>query len=178
MLTKYYITYNHIHQLISKQVAAIKASGFKPDYLIAIGGGGYIPARILRSFLNVPIVPVTIEVYGDGVAPNKPVVTQWYDDQQIDLQGKRLLIVDDVDDSRTTLSFCCQRLLQVKPDALGIFVIHQKRKAKAVTLPPQVQHLFAGEQTDDIWICYPWDAEKIYEHDEYCSERIEAMSLI
>ena len=45
---KMYISYNNIHQLC--QEIAPKIKEFKPDLIIAIGGGGFIPARMLRSF--------------------------------------------------------------------------------------------------------------------------------
>ena len=56
---KQYISYNNVHQLC--QEAAVKIKQFKPDLIIAIGGGGFIPARILRTFLkeeNVPTVRI------------------------------------------------------------------------------------------------------------------------
>lgn len=46
--TKIYISYNQVHQLIKDAVERFHINdGFKPDLMIAIGGGGFIPARIL-----------------------------------------------------------------------------------------------------------------------------------
>jgi hypoxanthine phosphoribosyltransferase len=47
-VVKRYIEYNDIHRLCASASAKIKESGFAPEVIIAIGGGGYIPARILR----------------------------------------------------------------------------------------------------------------------------------
>ncbi len=44
---------------------SIRLKNFKPDYIVAIAGGGLIPARILRTFINVPIISVTISFYND-----------------------------------------------------------------------------------------------------------------
>ena len=105
---KMYISYNNVHQLC--QESADKIKQFKPDLIIAIGGGGFIPARMLRSFLkepgqpNVRIMAIILSLYeeienSDGVQ-EKPGTrvsrTQWIDYAQskIDLVGKNILIID------------------------------------------------------------------------------------
>ena len=100
---KMYISYNNIHQLC--QEIAPKIKEFKPDLIIAIGGGGFIPARMLRSFLkepgqpNVRIMAIILSLYEEIESENgieKPgtqvVRTQWIDYHQskIDLVGKNV----------------------------------------------------------------------------------------
>lgn len=99
---------------------------FQPQLMIAIGGGGYVPARILRSFLkkpgspNIPIQAIGLSLYeslgNDEVeAPGTKVTrTQWLDltalGEMENLVGKRILIVDEVDDTRTTLEYAVKEL--------------------------------------------------------------------
>lgn len=95
--------------------------------MIAIGGGGYIPARILRSFLkkpgspNIPIQAIGLSLYeslGEDTEVEqigkKVTRTQWLDltalGQMENLVGKRILIVDEVDDTRTTLEYAVKEL--------------------------------------------------------------------
>jgi hypoxanthine phosphoribosyltransferase len=94
--------------------------------MIAIGGGGYVPARILRSFLktpgspNIPIQAIGLSLYetlSDAVVeePGKKVTrTQWLDltslGEMKNLIGKKILIVDEVDDTRTTLEYAVKEL--------------------------------------------------------------------
>lgn len=78
------------------------------DCIVAIGGGGFIPARMLRTFVKIPILAVSLELYDDATNTRKdtPTKIQWFDDVSgvgKRVQGKRVLIVDEVDDSRTTL---------------------------------------------------------------------------
>tara|TARA_B110000967_G_scaffold132026_1_gene134798 strand:+ start:714 stop:869 length:156 start_codon:yes stop_codon:yes gene_type:complete len=35
------------------------------DIVIAIGGGGLIPSRIIRNYINKPIYVVTVSLYDD-----------------------------------------------------------------------------------------------------------------
>lgn len=70
----YRITYDEIHLLIAATAKHILGT-FSPDVLIAIGGGGFYPARVLRTFLkrkagngklvNVPIQAIGLSLYED-----------------------------------------------------------------------------------------------------------------
>ena len=66
---KYYLSYEQIHATIRNLADRIRADGFDPDVIVAIGTGGYIPARILKTYLKKAILTVGISYYG---ADNKP----------------------------------------------------------------------------------------------------------
>jgi uncharacterized protein len=106
-------------------------STLQPQLMIAIGGGGYVPARILRSFLKQPGTPnIPIQAIGLSLYEQLPVTdadtgivdqigtkvtrTQWLDFSSLggmeNLVGKRILIVDEVDDTRTTLEYAVKEL--------------------------------------------------------------------
>ncbi|KAJ2002776.1 hypoxanthine-guanine phosphoribosyltransferase [Coemansia thaxteri] len=186
---KLHISYNQIHQLIEGSVRqfGLGDDGFSPDLIVAIGGGGFIPARILRSFLkakhgrNVPIQAVGLTLYeelpgGAGEAAGAHVTkTQWLDfgsPTRVALLGRRILVVDEVDDSRKTLAYAVaelrsdveaqERLAGMAPGAsateIGVFVVYNKDKPKAEPLPPPVmRRYFAAATTPDRWLAFPWD---------------------
>lgn len=60
---KVYFSYSDVHQAICSLVPAIQA--FNPSVIVAIGGGGFIPARMLRTELKIPILAVSLELYDD-----------------------------------------------------------------------------------------------------------------
>lgn len=201
MAEKLYISYNIVHKLCQKAAAQIKAENHKVDLIIAIGGGGFIPARILRSFLkednrNIPIQAVGLSLYeqmGNSTEETigKEVVrTQWIDfgnlSQHLDtLVGKNIIIVDEVDDTRTTLHYAVSELqrdvadIEKKIGAEGkttfsVFVLHNKRKEKRADLPQEMfdsGRYIVGQNVDDVWIAYPWDAQDIDEHTEKAKEQ-------
>jgi hypoxanthine phosphoribosyltransferase len=43
---------------------------------VAIGGGGFIPARILRTFIKIPILAVGIKLYDDTTNTAKVSLNQ------------------------------------------------------------------------------------------------------
>ena len=129
MDNKIYIKYDDVHQIIkNKSDAIIK---FNPDIIIAIGGGGLIPGRIVRTFVDVPLLVVTLKLYNLSNNIQKVSVIQWLDDNNIKkLKNKRILLVDEVDDTRTTLLYCIDKLQKYDPEKIGVFVIHNKLKKK------------------------------------------------
>lgn len=203
MVQKVYVTYNDVHKLCQQSADRLLAD-CKPQLMIAIGGGGYVPARILRSFLkkpgspNIPIQAIGLSLYetlgaeGDGQveAPGTKVTrTQWLDlsslGEMANLVGKRILIVDEVDDTRTTLEYAVKELekdVEAARQRLGgdqpktefsIFVLHNKDKQKKGVLPNDMMaegRYHAARTVGDEWICYPWEAGDIEEHDRLAKE--------
>ncbi|RYC53672.1 hypothetical protein CHU98_g12536, partial [Xylaria longipes] len=130
MVEKVYVTYNDVHKLCQESAPQM-LSTLQPQLMIAIGGGGYVPARILRSFLkqpgtpNIPIQAIGLSLYeqlpvnnaDSGVVDQigtRVTRTQWLDFTSLggmeNLVGKRILIVDEVDDTRTTLEYAVKEL--------------------------------------------------------------------
>ncbi|CAH01345.1 hypoxanthine phosphoribosyltransferase [Kluyveromyces lactis] len=203
---KQYISYNNVHQLCQESAERIKK--FKPDIIIAIGGGGFIPARILRTFLKEPGIPtirifaIILSLYEDlfTVGSEQEAVgvtvqrTQWIDYEQckLDLVGKNVLIVDEVDDTRTTLHYALHELekdaeqqakaknidLDKQPEMrtkFGIFVLHDKVKPKKADLPEEIvndeDRYIAGRKVPDKWYAYPWESTDIVYHTKMAMEQ-------
>jgi hypoxanthine phosphoribosyltransferase len=88
------------------------------------------------------------------------------------LIGKNVLIVDEVDDTRTTLEYAVRELekdVETAVKKLGregektnfsIFVLHNKDKPKKGMLPQEIlKGRYAAARTvGDVWINYPWEA--------------------
>jgi hypoxanthine phosphoribosyltransferase len=163
---KYFLSYARIHETVRGMADVIRASGFTPDVIVAIGSGGFIPARILRTFIEKPILTVGIAYYD---ADNRPTTTprtiQWIDEVEQKLRGRRILLVDEVDDSRVTLEYCLRELLRHEPAEIAVAVLHNKRKEKRGSIPAEIRRYWAGEELEDRWICYPWDARDIEHHE-------------
>ncbi|MCD6120713.1 MAG: phosphoribosyltransferase [Spirochaetales bacterium] len=161
---KYYLSYNQIHKMVKSLAERIIKDGFNPDVIVAIGTGGFIPARMLKTFINRTILTVGISYYDENDKPKLiPETIQWIDEVERKLSGKKILLVDEVDDSRTTLEYCLNELLKYNPKELAVMVLHNKNKEKRGKLPVPVKRYYVGEEIDDLWICYPWDAQDIDE---------------
>lgn len=162
---KYYVSYETVHKLVKGLAERVEKSDYDPDVIVAIGSGGFIPARILKTFIHRPIYAVGISYYGtDHSHADHPHKIQWIDEVQSQLTGKKILLIDEVDDTRATLAYCVGELLKYRPEEVAVLVLHNKLKKKDVEMPTEVKRYFAGEEIPDIWIGYPWDAADIDEH--------------
>ncbi|KAI9732606.1 MAG: hypoxanthine-guanine phosphoribosyltransferase [Cirrosporium novae-zelandiae] len=213
-----------VHKLCQASAERI-LNDFKPNLMIAIGGGGYVPARILRSFLkrpgapNIPIQAIGLSLYENlGTIDSSPPTTtttksnynevndgkvelpgtvvtrtQWLDLSSLhmsNLVGKNILIVDEVDDTRTTLEYAVKELEKDVAEAarrleasgvknrgetkFSIFVLHNKDKPKKGCLPDTMfkeNRYLPAVTVPDVWICYPWEATDIDEHDRLAAEQ-------
>jgi uncharacterized protein len=133
---KVYFSYAQIHETVSGLVDRVKE--FNPDVIIAIGGGGFIPARMLRTQIRKPILAVSLELYDDdtGEKGQRVKKVQWFDETSgvgKEVRGKRVLIMDEVDDTRTTLKYCVEEVMKTNaPAAIAVVVVHNKLKPKEV----------------------------------------------
>jgi len=170
-MKKHYVTYQEIHRTVKKLAGMIRDSGFTPDLMVAIGTGGFIPARILKTYLDLPILTVGIAYYDLSNRPAAtPQMIQWIDEVREKLTGKKVLLVDEVDDSRVTLEYCLRELLKYNPEEIAVAVIHNKDKEKRGSFPAEVNRYYPGEEVGDRWIAYPWDAIDIDQHDRISRE--------
>ena len=173
---KLYVSYNTVHKLIKKLAKKIIDSGFDPDVIVAIGSGGFIPARILKTFINRPIYAVGISYYGiDHKHREHPTKIQWIDEVQGQLRGKKVLLIDEVDDTRATLAYCVGELLSYEPEEIAVLILHNKRKQKDVEFPPEIKRYYPALEVEDTWIKYPWDADDIDEQERLEKEMFERM---
>ncbi|KAG0162113.1 hypoxanthine-guanine phosphoribosyltransferase [Apophysomyces sp. BC1034] len=204
-MSKLYISYNQIHEALRQAVDKHNINDdFQPDLMVAIGGGGFIPARILRTFLhkrnnrNIPIQAIGLSLYeeieiaqaNNDDTPPQVTKTQWLNfaasHSEISLLGRRILIVDEVDDTRQTLAFAVEELLKdieseeirmgMKPGEsntkLGVFVLHNKDKPKRRQLPEHImKNYFAAVEMPDQWLVYPWDAVDIADHTDKSAQQ-------
>ena len=176
MTDKFFVSYNTVHKLIKGLAEKIEAEGFDPDVIVAIGSGGFIPARIIKTFINRPIYAVGISYYGvDRKHKSHPTKIQWIDEVQEQLKGKKVLLIDEVDDTRATLAYCVGELLSYQPAEIAVLVLHNKPKKKDVDFPPEIQKYYPALEVEDVWIKYPWDAEDIEEHTEAEKKMLEEL---
>lgn len=156
------VTYSEIDQL-SRDLALKVKEQFDPEVILAVGGGGFIPARIMRTVLNIPMYAIMLASYTQDSDSNQTQqeiqVSQWIAPEK--LKNKRVLIVDEVDDTRKTINYIVNRLNdEIKqPENLAVAVIHNKIKDKDESIDLNLLGVYYNQAKiiEDVWIHYPWD---------------------
>ncbi len=128
---------------------AIKDSGFVPDIVIAIGRGGYVPARILCDYLLIrDLAAFKAEHWGTAVMRREKAVIAF--PLCANIRNKRVLLVDDVTDTGQTLRVSSRYLKRFRPREVRTAVLLHK------TCSSVVPDFFARKIVKWRWIVFPW----------------------
>ncbi len=146
-------SWDEVYMLCKELARKIKNSKFKPDVIVAIARGGWIPARILADFLFIKeLYSVKAEHWGIvATVTGKARITQ---PLTVDLKGKKVLIVDDVADTGETIEIVTKHVKEKGAKEVKTAVIDFKHTSKFVP------DYYAREMERWAWIVYPWS---IYE---------------
>lgn len=135
-----------------KIVKQIRESEYKPDIVLALSRGGFVPARIVCDLLIVKDL-VSIKVDHWGITAQKDGLARLRYPVEISLEGKRILIVDDITDTGESLSLALEWVKKQNPAEVKTAVVYHISHSK--TVPD-----FFGEEmkgSDWAWIVWPWN---------------------
>ena len=127
----------------------IKQSRYRPDLVIAIGRGGYVPARVVCDFLLHEMLTSFKIEHWEMAAQEKSAVTVRFP-LAIDIRGMTVLVIDDVTDTGKTLEVAIAYLRGLHPHEIRTAVLQHK-----VTSPFRPDY-FARVEHEWRWIVYPW----------------------
>ena len=168
-MQKYYIKYDNIHEEVENLFIKIKKNLYFPDVIIAIGTGGFIPARILKTFFNnIPIICITINYYDNDKIQKKTKQIQSIlknSPEHNMIKNKKIIIIDELDDTRTTLEYITNLLLEFQPSEMAIGVLYNKKKIKKGTINKKIKY-FYSKLIKDYWIIFPWEICNIKKHNK------------
>ena len=135
---------------IAKKVAKkIKDSDFKPDFIIGLARGGWVLARILCDLIGVKdLLSLKVEHWGmtataDGKAKLKYPL-------KVDLDGKNVLIVDDITDTGESMRIAVEYIKSLKPSEIRTAALRHITSSK-------VTPDYFGEEMDWKWVIFPWN---------------------
>ncbi len=141
--------WDEVYELCRILAKKIRESNFKPDAIVAVARGGWIPARILADLLFVKeLYSVKAEHWGIVATPTgKAKITQ---PLTVDLSGKSVLVVDDVADTGETVEIVAKHVMERNAKEVRTAVIDFKHTSKFVP------DYYAKEMENWAWIVYPW----------------------
>jgi hypoxanthine phosphoribosyltransferase len=144
------VSWDDLDRLVSDLADRLATEPF--DLMLAITRGGLVPAGMLAYRLRIRnILVAAVEFYDDhGVPGPHPTFLQFPADPL--LRGQRILVVDEVWDSGTTIHAVTERVRR----AGGIpttAVLHYKPGRSVVPAVPDFHAV-----TTDAWVVYPFKA--------------------
>jgi hypoxanthine phosphoribosyltransferase len=144
-------TWNQIYEMLLSQAEKISKSCFKPDVIIGIARGGWLPARVLIDLLEIPnLANISAEYYvGVGENRNEPVLTQGI---SVAVNGKKVLVADDVADTGRSLKLVKEHVLQQGAKEVKTATLYYKPWSN---LRPD----YYARETK-LWIVFPWEMKE------------------
>ncbi|MEM0272834.1 MAG: phosphoribosyltransferase [Thermoprotei archaeon] len=144
------LTWGDIYGLSRKMALHIKQDGFRPDLVVAVSRGGVVPARIACDVLGImDLLSVKVDHWLQTGDHTEKAVIKY--PLSIELTGKRVLVVDDIADTGSSLEVAKNHVL-----GLGASVV---RTATMQTLQTSSFNPdYTGERVSEwAWFIYPWN---------------------
>lgn len=140
------MTLNDIKTQIDNFVESNKKYFEHFDFIVGVSRGGLIPAALIATKLNKPLVTAYID-------PNDNI----YFDRANWIENKKVLVVDDIIRSGRTLTLLSDYLKRnTNPTSISYYTIYSVRKLRSLNYSIVVT---SKEVEEDV--IFPWDYENI-----------------
>ena len=143
-----HLSWGDIQRLSEMLAEKIRSCGFRPEIVVALGRGGFIPARILCDRLDVrELASTSIEYYRDmGEREKEPRILY---PLNAEVKNRSVLLVDDVSDTGRSLQLAKSHVLERGAKEVRVATLHYKPWSA-------FQPDFYAEKTE-AWVVYPWE---------------------
>lgn len=176
---KLYFNDKHLKGWLHKIIRELAHDNWKPDYIVGLTRGGLIPATMLSHYLEVPMHTLNVSLRDSVMGPESnlwmaedafgyvPMDERQADaiDQSAD-RAKKILIVDDINDSGATLDW-------IKDDWQGSCLPNNKAWDSiwhnsvrfAVLINNEASNFkqvdYVGKEINKLetpaWVVFPWE---------------------
>jgi hypoxanthine phosphoribosyltransferase len=150
--TLFYIPYEQFLADVEAVALQLEAGAWKPDFLVGIGRGGLVPAAYLSHRLDIAMLSVDHSSGEPGFGEELLVKLAG----KI-MDGRRILVVDDINDSGTTIA-CIRAAIAAKggnEDQLRVAVLINNSRSKAKA---EYEASRIDRNADKRWFVFPWEA--------------------
>jgi len=146
------VTWSEIDHWAESVACKIEESGYKPDIIVGLTRGGWVPARILCDQLVCKNL-FSIKVEHWGITAQTDMKAKLVQELTIDVRGKNVLLVDDITDTG---------------DSLALSIAHVKSKGPADVKCATLLHINHSKVVPDFygvevkkenwrWFIFPWN---------------------
>ncbi|AFK50911.1 phosphoribosyltransferase [Thermogladius calderae 1633] len=129
----------------------VKSNGFKPDIVVALSRGGYVPGRLVCDFLGVEnLLSIQSQHWTEAAKAEERAIIKF--PYQLDLRGFKVLVVDDIVDTGDTLKLARDFIAENwRPSELRTAALQWI--SSVAKFKPDYYYI---EVKDWWWFQYPW----------------------
>ncbi len=143
------LSWEDVENLLWETFVSLRSSGFDPDVIIGVARGGLVPARILTDYLQKKYI-CTFQMghwTEDTTLSEKPTIV--FPLPEVDLSGKRVLVVDDVSDEGGTMEGVVQYLSRKVGDIKTVVLVNKADSRFKTNYCPRIMKQWR-------WVLFPW----------------------
>ena len=134
----------------SKKVAKkIQDSGYHADIMIGLARGGWVLSRVLCDFLEIKdLVSLKVEHWGVTATPDGTAQIKY--PFEIDLSGKKVLVVDDITDTGQSMKVATEYIKTMNPEEIKTATLMHIEGSEFI---PD----YYGGKVQWKWYIFPWN---------------------
>ena len=161
-MKKIYYTWQDVENQTQEILRQLQRDAWMPDYVVGLTRGGLVPANLISQYLEIPMETLKVSLRDDNSQPENNL---WMSEDAF--EQKRILIVDDINDSGATLNWIKEDWqssnLPNNPKWQEIWgntvrvatLVENESSASELTVSYSAVGLNKAEE--DCWIVFPWE---------------------
>lgn len=142
-------SWDYLSNSCKKIARKIKEDKFKPDVVIALSRGGFVPARTICDMLIIKdLVSIKVDHWGITASMDGKASIRY--PLKVDLTDKKILVVDDITDSGESMIVSIDFLKSLNPKEI-------KTAAALHIKTSKFKPDYYGEEIEWKWVIFPWN---------------------
>ena len=173
-MNKIYYTWQDIESQAQEILRQLQRDAWMPDYVVGLTRGGLVPANLISQYLEIPMETLKVSLRDDASQPesNLWMAEDAYGHNVFDPMcssdgRKKILIVDDINDSGATLNWIKEdwksgcfpndpRWTEVWGNNVRVAVLVDNEASKS-ELKINYSAVDLNKAEEDCWIVFPWE---------------------
>ena len=166
-MNKIYLTWRDVEHHTQEILRQIHADDWRPDYVVGLTRGGLVPANLISQYLGCRMETLKVSLRDDTECESNLWMAEDAFGHEMD-QPKRILIVDDINDTGATLNYIREdwpsgcfpdnpRWTEVWGSNVRVAVLVDNESSKS-EIPVSYSAVDINKAEQDSWIVFPWES--------------------
>jgi len=143
------LTWQSFYDQSKKVAKKIQDSGYRADIMVGLARGGWVLSRVLCDFLEIKdLVSLKVEHWGITATPDGTAQIKY--PFEIDLSGKKVLVVDDITDTGQSMKVATDYIKTMNPEEIKTATLMHIEGSEFI---PD----YYGGKVQWKWYIFPWN---------------------